>query len=197
MKKSQKGFTLIELLVVIAIIGVLAIVAVPALFKNINNAKTAKLESDYNTIKSAFLAHYAENTEMLDANGGIINIGDEKGQFDSIPLNNPFGGIYSISTGKSARKQLIYDIYVMDKDSNKLIPKDPKTFVKDDSVYLIMEPAWKDHQGASEVNKNAIGFETFEKLSEDIGESMVFSKYDIKKGDMPDNMNMVYIKLAD
>ncbi|CEN31943.1 pilin [[Clostridium] sordellii] len=61
MKKGDSGFTLIELLVVIAIIGILSVVALPALFKNINKAKIAKVESNYNTIKTAELNYYAEN----------------------------------------------------------------------------------------------------------------------------------------
>ena len=71
-KKNNKGFTLVELLVVIAIIGILAVVAVPALFKNINKAKVADVESDYSAIKSAVLSYYTdnntlpENEEVLD-----------------------------------------------------------------------------------------------------------------------------------
>ncbi|CEK36706.1 type IV pilin protein [Paraclostridium sordellii] len=61
MKKGDSGFTLIELLVVIAIIGILAVVALPDLFKNINKAKIAKVESNYNAIKTAELNYYAEN----------------------------------------------------------------------------------------------------------------------------------------
>ncbi|CEO16327.1 pilin [[Clostridium] sordellii] len=61
MKKGDSGFTLIELLVVIAIIGILAVVALSALFKNINKAKIAKVESNYNAIKTAELNYYAEN----------------------------------------------------------------------------------------------------------------------------------------
>ena len=61
MKKGDSGFTLIELLVVIAIIGILAVVALPALFKNINKAKIAEVESTYNAIKTAELNYYAEN----------------------------------------------------------------------------------------------------------------------------------------
>ena len=50
-KKNNKGFTLVELLVVIAIIGILAVVAVPSLFKNVNKAKAAKIEADYQFYK--------------------------------------------------------------------------------------------------------------------------------------------------
>lgn len=64
MKKGDSGFTLIELLVVIAIIGILAVVALPALFKNINKAKIAKVESNYNAIKTAELNYYAENNSF-------------------------------------------------------------------------------------------------------------------------------------
>ncbi|CEN74504.1 pilin [[Clostridium] sordellii] len=64
MKKGDSGFTLIELLVVIAIIGILAVVALPALFKNINKSKIAKVESNYNAIKTAELNYYAENNSF-------------------------------------------------------------------------------------------------------------------------------------
>lgn len=60
-KKNNKGFTLVELLVVIAIIGILAVVALPSLFSNIQKSKAAELESEYNGIRSASMAFYADN----------------------------------------------------------------------------------------------------------------------------------------
>lgn len=76
-KKNNKGFTLVELLVVIAIIGILAVVAVPALFKNINKAKVADLEADYNAIKSAALSYYTDNNKYP---GEYNNDGSYKGE---------------------------------------------------------------------------------------------------------------------
>ena len=95
-KKNNKGFTLVELLVVIAIIGILAVVAVPALFKNINKAKVADLESDYSAIKSAVLSYYTdENTFPIDE---IDEKWNEKlaNYMDSVPTNSPIDGTYSI-----------------------------------------------------------------------------------------------------
>ncbi|WP_373600390.1 type II secretion system protein [Paraclostridium bifermentans] len=206
MKQNDKGFTLIELLVVIAIIGILAIVALPALFENINKAKTAELESDYNAIKSSFLSTYAEKTELINANVGITNAsGNDKNieeQLESVPKNNPFGGIYSISTGN----QILYNkdgservsiIYQYDSSKNNLEQKRANEVIKDNSVYLIAEPAWETHPGYDGKSKNNIGYDAFKKLSNDIGSSIVFSQLDLKPGENTPNNNTIYIKLAD
>ena len=88
-KKNNKGFTLVELLVVIAIIGILAVVAVPALFKNINKAKVADVESDYSAIKSAVLSYYTDTNTFPTIN--------ELGAYmDSVPTTSALGGDYSI-----------------------------------------------------------------------------------------------------
>ncbi|MDU1540387.1 MAG: prepilin-type N-terminal cleavage/methylation domain-containing protein [Paeniclostridium sordellii] len=74
-KKGNKGFTLIELLVVIAIIGILAVVAVPALFRNIEKAKAADLESDISAIKSASLSYYGDHGSYPDGALKVTNEG--------------------------------------------------------------------------------------------------------------------------
>lgn len=88
--KNKKGFTLVELLVVIAIIGILAVVAVPALFKNINKAKVADVEADYNAIKSACLSYYTDKNKMPE------HINELSSYMDSVPNDSSFGGTYSI-----------------------------------------------------------------------------------------------------
>ena len=91
-KKNNKGFTLVELLVVIAIIGILAVVAVPALFKNINKAKIADVESDYSAIKSAVLSYY---TDKNDLPAELDNLANE---MDSVPKTSALNGTYSLAT---------------------------------------------------------------------------------------------------
>ncbi|MGL5754323.1 MAG: pilin [Paraclostridium sp.] len=93
MKKNNEGFTLIELLVVIAIIGILAVVAVPALFKNINKAKIADVESDYSAIRSAVLAEYAENGKLPYE---ISNQSFIDKYVDNGAKGTPLGGFYHI-----------------------------------------------------------------------------------------------------
>ena len=104
-KKNNKGFTLIELLVVIAIIGILAVVAVPALFKNIEKAKIADLESDISAIRSASLAYYSDNSQYptgnmtKDATDDTVPA-DMKSEVEN--LSFPFDSTYNIALGKEA-----------------------------------------------------------------------------------------------
>ena len=100
-KKNNKGFTLVELLVVIAIIGILAVVAVPALFKNINKAKVADVESDYSAIKSAVLSYYTDTNELpittTDAPNKITKWNEKLApHMDSVPLTSPLNGNYDL-----------------------------------------------------------------------------------------------------
>jgi len=101
-KKNNKGFTLVELLVVIAIIGILAVVAVPALFKNINKAKVADVESDYSSIKSAVLSYYADNNEIpITTTTGTPAVETKWSaklapHMESVPIDAAFGGTYNL-----------------------------------------------------------------------------------------------------
>ena len=96
-KKNNKGFTLVELLVVIAIIGILAVVAVPALFKNINKAKVADVESDYSAIKSAVLSYYTDNNQLPTV-GDLTANGQLKDYMDSVPTKSALNGVYGLET---------------------------------------------------------------------------------------------------
>lgn len=58
MSKSQKGFTLIELVIVITIIAILAAIALPKYIQAQRDARVAKMESIFGSIRSASaLAH--------------------------------------------------------------------------------------------------------------------------------------------
>ncbi|MEG2246754.1 MAG: type II secretion system protein [Peptostreptococcaceae bacterium] len=160
MKKGEKGFTLIELLVVIAIIGILAVVAVPALFKNINKAKIAKVESNYNTIKTAELNYYAENNEFesdlkkLD----IEHLDTSK---------TPIGGEYKIRM-KNNKNKIVTEYgpikaYSIDKEGNvdKYIEID-----KEGDIYLSLQ--------GFENNKLHINKEEFKSLVKNFGNENVY-----------------------
>lgn len=126
-KKNNKGFTLVELLVVIAIIGILAVVAVPALFKNINKAKVADLESDYNAFKSASLSYYAEkNTYPI----GVTGAGDATdlkkildGEMESVPTKSPLSttdGKYEIKEVKTSLDSTVNNSLALIANKNKI-----------------------------------------------------------------------------
>lgn len=105
MKRNNKGFTLIELLVVIAIIGILAIVAVPALFRNIENAKIADVESEYNAYRATALGYYTDTGELAYYNtyyGSDDNFNKymENNNAD-FTKGTPIGGYYILAPNRN------------------------------------------------------------------------------------------------
>ena len=132
-KINQKGFTLIELLVVIAIIGILAVVAVPALFKNINKAKVADVESDYNAFKSAALSYYTDNNKMPAKKDEL------KSFMDTVPQDSAFGGAYELTNTKDVDGDKTNDELVLTITGAKITQEQMKKLVKDigqDKIYV-------------------------------------------------------------
>lgn len=163
-KLNQKGFTLVELLVVIAIIGILALVAVPALFKNINKSKIAKVESDYNAVKSSIVAYYAENN-VLANNINSLNV---DGLSDG--KETPIGGVYGIIAKDEDNKIISSEkpVTAYKIKHNGEIDKEISLHNYGDSFLTLQ--GW---QGKEMYINN----EQFKKLIDDIGYENIFISY--------------------
>ena len=94
LKKNNKGFTLVELLVVIAIIGILAAVAVPGLLKNIDKSNVAKVQSDYEAVKSAAMSVYAEKQDKKEVTQDAV-----KELMDKFPEETGFKAKMTLADG--------------------------------------------------------------------------------------------------
>ena len=137
LKKNNKGFTLVELLVVIAIIGILAVVAVPALFKNINKAKVADVESDYSSIKSAVLSYYTDNNEFPIGDLSTINTLDN--YMDSVPTKSAIDGTYSIVKGAITEKHATNSVLALQITTPKVTTAQTDKLLEDigiEKVYI-------------------------------------------------------------
>ncbi|MGF7186414.1 prepilin-type N-terminal cleavage/methylation domain-containing protein [Desulfitispora alkaliphila] len=71
--KNNKGFTLVELLVVIAIIGILAAVIAPAVFEQIDKSRAARVIGDYNSVRTAMTAYYADKGEYANSFDELVD----------------------------------------------------------------------------------------------------------------------------
>ncbi|MGL5754321.1 MAG: type IV pilin protein [Paraclostridium sp.] len=133
-KKNNKGFTLIELLVVIAIIGILAVVAVPALFKNIEKAKIADLESNISAIKSASLSYYSDNgnypTDMTKISSELESLSEPFSSQYAFTGTAPSPLVLTITPANDKLSQSGYDKLVKDLGASNFATDSSKTSIK-------------------------------------------------------------------
>lgn len=74
--RKNGGFTLVELIVVIAILAILAGVAVPAYSGYINKANEAADITTLDAVKTAAIAHHAENGDVTSITVSTANEND-------------------------------------------------------------------------------------------------------------------------
>jgi len=110
MKKVKKldkgGFTMVELIVIIAIIAILSAILIPAVFNQIKKSKTARLENELQSLKTAVLQYYADVGKWVKNNNIKFLYVDsgEKGwdgpytekNLKATEEENPFGGEYEV-----------------------------------------------------------------------------------------------------
>lgn len=94
--RDRGGFTIVEVLVVMAIIGILSVMAVPLLFDKVDMAKVAKLESDFNAVKTAAILYEADNGKLPSWDKIKENSMDFLEYIDGINEKSPIGGDYSL-----------------------------------------------------------------------------------------------------
>lgn len=64
--RRHEGFTLVELLIVIVVIGILAAMMMFASNEAISTARASNIVSDLRNLKTAVLAWYYDNRELLE-----------------------------------------------------------------------------------------------------------------------------------
>jgi len=106
---NKKGFSLMELIIVIVIMGILVGAMLPMFANNTTRARTAKVQSEEEAIRTAVLMYHADTGSwpatgttgagLMTAPTGVSNwAGPYMDQWKNDPWNNS----YSIITGAAA-----------------------------------------------------------------------------------------------
>ncbi len=96
--RRQTAFTLIELLIVVAIIGILAAIAVPNFLNAQTKAKLAKVQAEFQSIRSALATYQLDNNTFphdgwrgfMRRPNGWIGLTSPVSYINSASLHDPF-----------------------------------------------------------------------------------------------------------
>ncbi len=102
-KQIRRAFTLIEILIVVVILGVLAAIVIPQFTDASNDAMTANLHSQLQTVRSQIEVYNVQNPATLFAPGAVGVEWDHLLLNDYLqsPPKNPFqNGASTVGNGK-------------------------------------------------------------------------------------------------
>jgi len=96
MMRAQKGFTLVEILIVVVILGILAAIVIPQFTDASVEAKTARIRTDLQTMRSQIELYKIQNNDTAPA---TLQILADEGYMNAVPIE-AFGGswIYDTNT---------------------------------------------------------------------------------------------------
>ncbi len=96
--KAQKGFTLVEILIVVVILGILAAIVIPQFTDASVDAKTARIRTDLQTMRSQIELYKIKNNDTVPADLAALVTAN---LMNAVPVE-AFGGNWVYDTNSGA-----------------------------------------------------------------------------------------------